>query len=269
MEYEPLKKRIAAFFRNHPVLRPVLFRILDVVLLRAWHVKKALRSIGLDRDKPLAILDAGAGFGQVAESLIRRFPKAVVTAVDIDPEHVEDGNLYFVAKAPGRVKFLCQDLVGFEAPEPFDLVVSVDVLEHIDDDRTVVRRFAECLKPGGHVLVTTPSLYRRSSRDGAFVAEHFREGYSDSSMRHLFGEAGFDSIRIRYAYGFWGDLSWKLGIRTAMGLAGKGVWGKVAAVLVFGAVSPLVFALMALDFVWPNRRGTGIVLVARKPEIRT
>lgn len=42
----------------------------------------------------------------------------------------------------------------------FDLVVALDVLEHIDDDRATLRTLLEMTRPGGQVLITVPAVKR-------------------------------------------------------------------------------------------------------------
>jgi SAM-dependent methyltransferase len=68
-----------------------------------------------------------------------------------------------------------------DASEHFDTILYIDVLEHIEDDRSELIRSAAHLKPGGHVIVLSPAhqfLYAPFDR----AIGHFRR-YSRSSLR--------------------------------------------------------------------------------------
>ncbi len=42
--------------------------------------------------------------------------------------------------------------------EPFDAALALDVIEHIDDDRSALARLAQLVRPGGWVVVSVPAL---------------------------------------------------------------------------------------------------------------
>ena len=51
MQYEPIKRSLGRFFTKSLFLRKVLYFLLDLLLLRTWHVRKALKK--LDRFSPM------------------------------------------------------------------------------------------------------------------------------------------------------------------------------------------------------------------------
>ena len=65
-------------------------------------------------------------------------------------------------------------------------LLSVDVMEHIEEDVEVFRHFHRVLKPGGHVVINTPSDLGGSdvqdSEDESFIGEHVRDGYSRDDL---------------------------------------------------------------------------------------
>ncbi|HYM61803.1 MAG TPA: methyltransferase domain-containing protein, partial [Thermoanaerobaculia bacterium] len=88
----------------------------------------------------------------------------------------------------------------------FDTIVSLNVLEHIEDDVAALRAMREILAPGGHVALLVPahpSLYGEYDRlDG-----HFRR-YTRRSFEAAIRRAGFEQVRLRYfntlgAAGWW------------------------------------------------------------------
>ena len=65
---------------------------------------------------------------------------ANIKAVDIKPEQIADCR--FMQKANcGGVKFELADLTQFQENEKYDLILSVDVMEHIEEDVLVFQEF--------------------------------------------------------------------------------------------------------------------------------
>ena len=81
-----------------------------------------------------------------------------VTAVDVKADYLDDTRRFFDAVGlSDRAEFREEDLTRLRLEGPFDLILSVDVMEHIEDDRAVFGHFHRVLAAGGHVIVNTPS----------------------------------------------------------------------------------------------------------------
>jgi SAM-dependent methyltransferase len=75
----------------------------------------------------------------------------------------------------------------------YDLIVLLDVLEHIEDDRGSLRVLREKLAPGGMMVVTVPaSPWMWSAHD---VAHHHKRRYTARTLRAVFDAAG---LRVRH-----------------------------------------------------------------------
>ena len=82
----------------------------------------------------------------------------------------------------------------------FDMVIALDVLEHLDDDVAMVREIRRVLKPNGTVIVSTPIsggtfiLNRLKEKMGLTpeIYGHKREGYSLAQLSELLEDNGFD-----------------------------------------------------------------------------
>ncbi len=266
MQYDPIKNTLRGIIGKRPFLRKLFYRALGVLFLREWYVKKRIRGLELERKSPLSILDAGSGFGQYAYYCVRRFPKADVFGIELDSGHVADCTAFAKKCGLGTLKFGKGDLAAFESPGTFDLILLVDVLEHMKDDAGLLARLRRSLKEGGALICTTPAAGRRHHQDAGFVEEHMREGYTPEEIHRLFAKAGFHDTVIEYGYGFWGDLAWRTGIRNTMRLAGRGLLGKGVGFLYLALVFPFMIACMALDFFTKNKRGTGLIIEARAGE---
>jgi len=74
----------------------------------------------------------------------------------------------------------------------FDMAMSFEVLEHIDDDRAAMKEIARVVKPGGYFLITLP--YNAWFKSYLPLMGHYRH-YSRDEVRQLLTEAGFEVVR--------------------------------------------------------------------------
>lgn len=91
----------------------------------------------------------------------------------------------------------------FDCPEPVDLIVHEDTLEHVTQP---VRALSECrriLKPGGALCFTAPIVTGRMtrSRDGLEKSYHCTSGTTDEAMR-VWWEFGADLWTLALRAGF-------------------------------------------------------------------
>lgn len=82
------------------------------------------------------------------------------------------------------------------AGDSFDLVLALDVVEHLDDDAGCVREMARVCRPGGHVLVHVPAFpLLWNAKD---VLNHHRRRYRRAEVRRLIESAGLVVEHVRY-----------------------------------------------------------------------
>jgi len=73
-------------------------------------------------------------------------------------------------------------------PAHYDLIALLDVLEHVEDDRSALRAIAERLRPGGTILLTVPQFpWMWSGHD---VANHHFRRYTRATLRAAIADAG-------------------------------------------------------------------------------
>ncbi|MHB8997421.1 MAG: class I SAM-dependent methyltransferase [Armatimonadota bacterium] len=76
----------------------------------------------------------------------------------------------------------------------FDVVLSCDVLEHVDDDHLGLAEMVRTLRPGGHLVLTLPAhAFLWSEHDEALA---HRRRYSASQVREMLEEAGLEVVKL-------------------------------------------------------------------------
>ena len=106
--------------------------------------------------KPLAgrcVLDVGCGAGLLAEPLARL--GGAVTGVDAAPENIAAAGDH-AAGAGLAIDYRCGELAALGLAG-FDLVTSMEVIEHVADKQAFVSALAATLAPGGLMVLSTPN----------------------------------------------------------------------------------------------------------------
>jgi SAM-dependent methyltransferase len=269
MQYEPIKRSLGRFFKGSLFMRRTLYFLLDLLLLRTWHVKKALRKISGQYPAEASILDAGSGLGQYSWRMSRMNKLWKIKAVDIDSEHIGDCSRFFKkARLSDRVTFLAGDLTALSDQDCYNIILSVDVMEHIEDDLKVFKNFCNSLKDNGILLISTPSDQGGSdvhnNKEESFIDEHVRDGYSIKDITEKLTLAGFRDIEAVYTYGIPGNISWKLSMKYPVKMLNVSYFFFIILPFYYLIFSPFALILNILDIRLTHKTGTGLLVTARK-----
>ncbi|MFD2246786.1 class I SAM-dependent methyltransferase [Pontibacter ruber] len=269
MQYDPIKRVLGDAFNKTPFLRRLFYNLLDLLLLRAWHVHKELRVWADGRkNKEQHILDAGSGFGQYTYWLSSQSSKWSILAVDVKEEQISDSNRFFRTIGRQNVLFKIADLVKFRQPESYDLILSVDVMEHILEDVEVFRNFQASLRPGGMLVISTPSDQGGSDVHGddeaSFIEEHVRDGYNIREIEDKLKLAGFSKVEARYSYGKPGQISWRLSMKYPLLMLNTSKIFFVVLPFYYLVTYPFSLLLNWMDVNGNHPTGTGLIVKAWK-----
>ena len=269
MQYDPIKKTVGRVFSGPLFMRKIFYFFLDILLLRSWHVRKALREIVRKYPNQASVLDAGAGFGQYTWRMSRMNRQWKIKAADIDQEHINDNNRFFSkAGLSGRVKCETMDLCELNETGTFDFILSVDVMEHIEKDELVFRNFFRSLKPGGSLLISTPSDQGgsdvRGGEERSFIDEHVRDGYGIAEISQKLRRAGFNNIKASYTYGKPGALSWRLSMKYPIMILNISKLFFIILPLYYLIFFPFAVILNIFDIFLIHKSGTGLLVSASK-----
>lgn len=254
MKYDPVKDRLFALVKKAPFLPELFFGLLDVLLLRQRYVKRELKLCFKDGQ---SFLDAGAGFCQYSDFVLNKYPHAKVMAIDLKSDYLES----YAFKADSRFSYMTKDLQCFDTNAKYDLAVAIDILEHIEDDVAVLNNLYKALNDGGFLIISTPSNLDEAAR---FTEEHVRPGYSMGELSEKVNKAGFKIVRKYYSYGFFGALSWKMMLKTPLSMLNKSKFSTILLPFYYLLIYPFSELLMQLDLAVNNKKGNGIILLAKK-----
>lgn len=269
MLYDPIKNIFADTIRKHQSLRVLFYKTLDLMFLRSWYVRKELREIRKSfGNKIINILDAGTGFGQYTYFMSTKLQPNKILAIDVKEDWIDDCKNFFQTKNFQNIKFDVQDLIKINYKNEFDLIVCVDVMEHIEDDITVFQNFYNALKEDGFLLINTPSIYGGSDvhnhSEESFIGEHARVGYSTDELNKKLLPLGFKFYKAIYTYGFWGDKAWRLGIKYPMILLNISKLFLIILPFYYLLTLPFTLLMMNMDINIHNKTGSGITYIVKK-----
>jgi SAM-dependent methyltransferase len=270
MQYDPIKRHLGEIFNKTPFLRKVFYGLLDLLLLRAWHIHLELRKWMSRTPKNANVLDAGAGFGQYTYWLHAKNKNLDILSVDVKEEQVADCNRFFNSIGASHVKFEIADLTQFHHDNHFDLILSVDVMEHILEDVQVFKNFHRSLKTGGTLLISTPSDQGGSDvhdeGESSFIEEHVRDGYNIKEIEEKLRSAGFSKVHARYSYGTPGKISWRISMKYPILFMGKvpKILGLLVLPFYYSIAYPFAYVLNFCDCRMHHATGTGLIVTAEK-----
>ena len=121
------------------------------------------------------IVDLGCGDGGLIIALKKEFPDKEIIGVDISPRRINT----LKNKYP-KDKFLCEDVCNTKLKEnSFNLVISTQVIEHVEDDKKLVNEMLRLCKKNGYIYVTSvikkPWAIYKYRNKGKFVLDPTHE----------------------------------------------------------------------------------------------
>lgn len=182
--------------------------------VRAFHFKKMLAR----SDNPRYILDAGCGEGCYTFYLARQFPKARVIGIDINTKLLTNAESIRrrLGEVGRRISFVEGDLTSHCFDIKFDLIVCIDVLEHIIEDERALKNMRNYLSKRGKLLLHVPQRHQLNQyffKDFAaqgIVRDHVRDEYTEREILYKVDCVGFKVDEIRYTFGSLGSVAREL-----------------------------------------------------------
>ncbi len=227
----------------------------------------------LEKLAPSKVLEIGPGRGAVAARLVKAGHDYTGVEMSTDSRTATAELLGGIPEGTSR---LLESLDELAEEELFDVVCAFEVLEHIEDDRTVLREWVRHLEPGGLLLLSVPAWPERYSTHD-FEVGHIRR-YEPQDLAAMAADLGLVDVVARlYGFPLGFGLEW---IRNTMSKRiqnGSEVEAESALDRTRrsgGWFQPPRSANAIIRAgTWPFRviqrfvpgKGTGLLLIARKP----
>lgn len=175
------KKRLASAKASHGISGVPIYRMVLA------HLK--------EMKSDCELLEFGAGTGSLLRQICESGFRGNITAVDIQtsPDHL-----------PTHVSWLQSDLNDPIAvrDNSFDLIVSTEVIEHLENPRAIFREFYRVLRPSGKLIVTTPNQESIRAFASLLLKGHFVAFLDSCYPAHITALLRKDFERICSETGF-------------------------------------------------------------------
>jgi len=118
------------------------------------------------------VLDIASGVGYGSYILSEETDAESIVAVDKNINAVKYGKRYY--KSP-KIKFIKGNCLSLLPKNYFDVIISFETIEHIEDDELFIRSLYVSLKQGGYLILSSPNQHRRlySSKKFPFHVRHY------------------------------------------------------------------------------------------------
>jgi SAM-dependent methyltransferase len=171
----------AEYFSNLAPLEAMSFWFRSRNRLVTWALR---RYFGQAR----SFLEVGCGTGFVLAGIQREFPDLKLMGSEIFYE----GLVFAGRRLPG-IELFQMDARRIPFEGEFDVIGAFDVLEHIEEDETVLLQMFQAIKPGGGIILTVPQHHFLWSRADDYSFHKRR--YTRKELLNKLTRAGFRAIR--------------------------------------------------------------------------
>lgn len=155
-----------------------------------YYISKGRAIKQLLGDAPVeTLLDVGAGSGVFSQMLVEEGRAA--RAICVDPNY---DDAFIVRHATDRIDFV--RAIGAADP---DVVLMIDVIEHVDDDVALIADYVARVRPGARFLISVPAFQFLWSSHDVFL-EH-RRRYTLKTLEAAVRGAGLEPVDLQYFFG--------------------------------------------------------------------
>ena len=163
--------------------------------------------------KSISVLDVGGGSGWLLDEIKELDERVELTqVVDLD------SNAKQIALQKGH-KFFHGKIEEFTSKEKFDIVILLNLIEHVKNPLLVLEKIKDVLKKEGKILIKTPNcnsldafIFRKTYWSGLHAPRHWVI-FNEDSLKQLVKRANLNVIKLKYTQGapFWsGSILFKL-----------------------------------------------------------
>lgn len=215
--------------------------------------------------KPEVILDAGCGDGDYSFYLAERYPHAHIDAWDINESRIRlnkeiQGRIGFK-----NIQFRRDSITELNSENRYDLILCIDVLEHIANQEKVLLNFGRALKRNGKVFIHIPlERYRppplfKHLKDFRKWAEeeHVNDMLRKNDFHHLVAQSGLDILNSRPTFRYFSG-------EMAVSLFELFMAKRLIHRLIQGILLPVCRICCYIDLLHEGSKGFAVAVLAQK-----
>jgi len=221
----------------------------------------------------LNILDAGCGKGAFSFHLARLYPEVQISGFDLDEKTISVNFQNSQTLQLDNLAFFQADIQALNCSERYNLIISVDVFEHIEKDIEGFKNLYEILKPSGQLLVHVPKkdanhFLSRAGGEPILSLErkenyriyHERPGYQIRELREKLEYAGFQEITIQQTVGGIGKIAYDIFFKLIIGQKRL----KYGNLLIYTVLFPFLRLMIFIDAQFETSDGLGLLAIAKR-----
>ena len=156
------------------------------------------------------VLEVGCGVGAQTEIILRRFPKAHVTGIDLNEKQLAAASKYIgsIPSANNRYEFhqMSADNLSFEA-QTFDAAYLCWILEHVPNPAQVLSEVRRVLRPGSEIVVTevmnssffldpySPNVWKYWMAFNDYQHSHAGDPFIGAKLGNLLTQVGYHQVK--------------------------------------------------------------------------
>ena len=187
-EFGSLEKSVRIGIQDQGCSNEPVYRLAERTILQ-W-----------DLPRTATILDLGGGRGNFSKTLIDYFHFDCVHFIDFAPLSQSEARIKYFAPLIRSGRVVCSTGDLNEAlpysDATFDAVISLEVIEHLENPRHFVREIARILKVNGRCLITTPNQISLSSKLYLLLRDQFQYFQDNCYPAHITALLPVDLQRI-------------------------------------------------------------------------
>ncbi|HOS14180.1 MAG TPA: class I SAM-dependent methyltransferase [Smithella sp.] len=152
------------------------------------------------------VLEVGAGIGNLTDFILS---KNKLTLIDIHQPYVDYLKAKYSFCDSAAFTVLQTDIQNIQSSPvsgmTFDTVICLNILEHLENDRTAVENMSHLLQPKGKLIILVPAL--KTLYGSMDISFDHRRRYNKKDLRSLIQDQNLDVLKLYYM-NFPGMIGW-------------------------------------------------------------
>jgi 2-polyprenyl-6-hydroxyphenyl methylase/3-demethylubiquinone-9 3-methyltransferase len=198
-------------FKPLHAFNPIRIKYIKDNIIKHFKIEKKILPLS-----KLKILDIGCGGGLIAEPMTRL--GASVTGIDASEKNIKIAKAH-LRKNKLKINYKCASPENFIYKEKFDVILNLEIVEHVEDLELFIKKSSRLLKKGGLMYVATINKTLKSYLFAIIGAEyvlrwlpigtHDWEKFVEPSTLISFGEKNFlklnkiDGMKFDIISNYW------------------------------------------------------------------